>query len=43
MVFHRIQPNAKYTEKQKNSFPKELVENVNLYKPILIKIMTTHK
>ena len=28
---------------KKTSFPKESVENVDLYKPVLNKIMTTHK
>ena len=31
------------TEKQKPSFPKEYVENEDLYKPVLNKIMTTCK
>ena len=32
------------TEKaQKGSFPKESVENVDLHKPIMSKIMTTHE
>ena len=31
------------TEKQKPSFPKEYVENEDLYKPVLTKIMTTCK
>ena len=33
----------KKVERQKNSFPKELVENVDLYKRLLNKIMTAHK
>ena len=28
---------------QKTSFPKESVENADFYKPVLNKIMTTHK
>ena len=35
--------NAKSSEKQKTSFPKESVENADLYKPVLNKIMTTHE
>ena len=34
---------AKRVEIQKISFPKKLVENPDLYKPILNKIMTTHE
>ena len=35
---------TKKTEKtHKNSFPKESVENANLYKSIMSKIMTTHE
>ena len=36
-----IQHNTESIEKQRTSFPKELVENADLYKAILIKIMTT--
>ena len=32
--------NTENTEKQKSSFPKEIVENTDLYKPVLNKIMT---
>ena len=39
---HGIRHNAKSAERQKTSFPKESVENVDLYKPVLNKIMTTH-
>ena len=28
---------------QKTSFPKESVQNADFYKPVLNKIMTTHK
>ena len=28
---------------KKTTFPKEQVENADLYKPVLIKIMATHK
>ena len=31
------------TEKQKNSFPTETVENADLHKPALNKIMTTQE
>ena len=31
------------TERQKDSFPKESVENTDLYKPVLKKIITTIK
>ena len=34
---------AKGAEKQKTSFPKGLVENADLYKPVLNKILTTYK
>ena len=33
---------AKSVERQKTSFPKELVENAGLCKPVLNKIMTIH-
>ena len=32
---------TKSAERQKTSFPKEWVENTDLYKPVLNKIMTT--
>ena len=35
--------NTKSTERQKKSFPKEQVENTDLYKPVLNKIMTTQE
>ena len=35
--------NAKRGEIQKISFPRKLVENPGLYKPVLNKIMTTHE
>ena len=35
--------NLKSAERQKTSFPKEYVENADLHKPVLNKIMTTHK
>ena len=35
--------NAKSVERQKPSFPKKLVENVDLHKPVLNKIITTHE
>ena len=34
--------NTRSPERQKTSFPKESVENVDLYIPALSKIMTTH-
>ena len=33
--------NTKRAERQKNQFPNEQVENIDLYKPVLNKIMTT--
>ena len=35
--------NGKSSGKQKISFPKESVENADLYKPVLNKIMITHE
>ena len=35
--------NAESAERQKTSFTKEFVENADLYKPLLNKIMTTHE
>ena len=35
--------NTKSVEPPKTSFPKKSVENADLYKPVLNKIMTTHK
>ena len=40
---HNTWYNARRAEIQKTSFPKESVENADLYKPILNKIMTTHE
>ena len=37
------QKKTESTERQKDSFPKESVENTDLYKPVLNKIMTTIK
>ena len=34
---------TKSAERQKISFLKELVENADLYKPVLSNIMTTHE
>ena len=31
------------TERQEVSFPKEKVENIDLYKPVLNKIMSIHE
>ena len=33
----------KSTERQKTSFPNELVEHADLYKPVLNQIMTLHE
>ena len=35
--------NTKGAERQNPSFPKELIENADFYKPVLNKIMTTHE
>ena len=35
--------NTECSERQKTSFPKESVENVDPYQPVLNKIMTTHE
>ena len=35
--------NTKSTERQKTSFPKEQIENTDLYKFVLNKIMTTQE
>ena len=44
VTLNSIQHNAKSVEKQKKtSFPKESVENAELYKPVLDKVMTTHE
>ena len=43
VTLNSFRHNAKSVEKQKTSFPKEPVENADLYKPVLNKIMTTHK
>ena len=34
---------SKSAERQKTSFPKESVENADLYKPVFNKIMTIHE
>ena len=39
VTLNSIQHNTKSIEKQRTSFPKELVENADLYKAMLIKIM----
>ena len=41
VISNSIQRNAKSARRQKASFPKESVENVDLYKPVLNKIITT--
>ena len=43
VTLNSIRHNAKSVEKQKTSFPKESVENVDLYKPVPNKIMTAHE
>ena len=42
-MWHRIQntEHAENIERQKNSFPKKQVQNSNVHKPVLKKIMTT--
>ena len=35
--------NRKSAERQKTSFPKEQIENTDLYKPVLNKIMATYE
>ena len=42
VTLNSIRHNAKIVEKQ-TRFPKELVEIADLYKPVLVKIMTTYK
>ena len=37
------QKNTKSAGRQKTSFPKEKVENADLYKPVLNKIMATEE
>ena len=37
------QKNTKSAGRQKTSFPKEKVENADLYKPVLNKIMSTEE
>ena len=43
VTLNSIRHKEKSVEKQKTSFPKGSVENAVLYKPVLSKIMTTHK
>ena len=38
---HPIRHNAKSAERQKTSYPKESIENADLYKPVVNKIMAT--
>ena len=40
---HNRQKSQKSTERQKTNFPKESVENADMYKPVLNKIMTAHE
>ena len=42
-TFNWKQKTAESTERQKNSFPTEIVKNADLYKPALNKIMTTQE
>ena len=42
-TFDSKQKNTEITERRKISFSKEIVENADLYKPILNKIMTTQE
>ena len=41
--FNIMQKAQKDKEERENSFPKVSGENADLYKPVLNKIMTTHK
>ena len=43
VTFNSILHNWKSIEKQKTRFPKILVKNADLHKPVLNEIMTTHK
>ena len=43
VISNSIQRNAKSIKRQKISFTKESVENADLYKPVLNKIMTTYE
>ena len=43
VTLNSIRHNVKSAEKQKTSFPKESVENADLYKTILNKILTTQE
>ena len=40
---HQIWHKVESAERQKNSFPRESAENADLLKPVLNKVMTTHK
>ena len=40
-TFDSKQKNTESTERRKTSFPKETVENADLHKPVLNKIVTT--
>ena len=41
--FHSKQETQKAQKDKKTSFQKEIVENADLHKPVLTKIMTTQK
>ena len=43
VTLNSIRHNAESRERQKTSFPKELVKNADLYKTVSKKIMTTHE
>ena len=40
---HLTRHNAKSAERQKTSYPKESIENADLYKPVVNKIMVTYE
>ena len=42
-TFNPKQRNTESTERRKTSFRKEIVENTDLHKPLLNKIMTTQE
>ena len=41
-IWHKTK-NTETTERRKTSFQKEIVENVDLYKPVLNNILTTQE
>ena len=42
-VWFKTKKNTESTERRKTSFPKEVVENADLHKPLLNKTMTTQE